>query len=272
MLFGYASVALLAALLPPVIPPSVPGWRVPIWYAISALAAGVAVLLTVRPDVRRSLVLVLGWLQLVLTVLQAFLIGDLIAMFCTWLAVPALALLAGQLRPQPRRVLVAAHVISSASWVGIAVVIVAMSVVAMTSGDIHTIQVTCELMAAFDITLLPWAYSAATLTGTALGITTKWGLVRYYWVASKLAISVGVIVMASGFLHDALERAAAQAAQLTMTGGTAAELTGAADVVLWGFATSLLSLIGAMLLSLYKPGGVTRRWTPARGRRAIPAW
>jgi hypothetical protein len=155
MLFGYASVALLAALLPPVIPPSVPGLRVPIWYAISALAAGVAVLLTVRPDVRRSLVLVLGWLQLVLTVLQAFLIGDLIAMFCTWLAVPALALLAGQLRPRPRRALVTAHVISSASSVGIAVVIVAMSVVAMTSGDIHTTQVTYELMAAFDITLLP---------------------------------------------------------------------------------------------------------------------
>ncbi len=266
MVFGYAAVALLMAQLPPLIPPSIPGLHGPIWYAIAALAGGLAVLLTARPGTRRSLVLGLGWLQLVLTGLQAFVIGDLIAMFCTWLVVPALALLAGQLRARPRKVLVAAHVISSASWVGIGVVTVAMSVVAMTSSDIRTTQVTYELMAVFDLTLLPWANFAATLTGIALGITTKWGLIRYYWVAIKLAIAVGVIVMAFAFLHRALESAAEQAAQLAATGGTAADLTGVSAVVFWGFGTSLLSLVGAMLLSLYKPGGKSRR-----GRRLAGA-
>lgn len=266
MLFGYAAIALLMAQLPPLIPPSIPGLHGPVWYAIAALAGGLAVLLTVRPATRRAVVLSLGWLQLILTVLQAFVIGDLIAMFCTWLAVPAVALLAGQLPARPRKALVAAHVISSASWVGIAVVILALSVIAMTSSDIRTSQVVYELMAAFDVTLLPWANFAAHLTGIALGITTKWGLIRYYWVAIKLAIVVGVIVLAFGFLHGALVSAAEQAAQLAAAGGTTADLTGVSDVVFWGFATSLLSLVGAMLLSLYKPGGKTKR-----GRRLVPA-
>lgn len=264
-LYGYAAIALLMAQLPPLIPPSIPGLHGPGWYAIATLAGGLAVLLTAWPDARRSLVLGLGWLLLVVTVLQAFLIADLLAMFCTWLVVPALALLAGQLSPRPRKALVAAHVISSASWVGIALVILAMSVVAMTSSDIHTTLVTYELMAVFDITLLPWANFAASLTGIALGITTKWGLIRYYWVAIKLAIAVGVLVMAFAFLHGALVSAAEQAAHLAVTGGTTAELTGVSDVVFWGFSISLVSLVAAMLLSLYKPGGKTRR-----GRRLAP--
>ncbi|RZQ64906.1 oxidoreductase [Amycolatopsis suaedae] len=68
--------------------------------------------------------------------------------------------------------------------------------------------------------------------------------------------------MAFGFLHDALEDAGEQAARLVATGGTAAQLTGTADVVFWGFGSSVLSLVGALLLSLYKPGGRT-----PRGRR-----
>lgn len=269
MLFSYTAIALLMAWLPPLIPPSIPVLHGLVWYAIAALAGGLTVLLTVRPATRRSLVLSLGWLQLILTVLQAFLIGDLIAMFCTWLVVPALALLAGQLRARPRKALVAAHVISSASWVGIGLVILAMSVVAMTSSDIHTTQVIYELMAVFDLTLLPWANFAASLTGIALGITTKWGLIRYYWVAIKLAIAVGVLVMAFAFLHGALVSAAEQAAHLAVTGGTAAELTDVSDVVFWGFAISLLSLVGAMLLSLYKPGGKTRRGRRLAGARRV---
>ena len=64
-------------------------------------------------------------------------------------------------------------------------------------------------------------------------MTTKWGLLRYYWVAAKIAIAVGILVVAFGFLHDALERAGHEAAALATIGGTAADISGASDVVLW---------------------------------------
>ncbi|WP_280382607.1 PDR/VanB family oxidoreductase [Nocardia wallacei] len=262
----FVIVAIAAALLPPVFPATVAAARLPMWWLLAAVAAGLALLVTVRPATPRPVVLGVGWLLVVATVSQAFVVGDLVAMFATWLVVPVLALLAGRLAPRPRKALVAAHVVAASCWVGTALVVTAMAVVAMTTADIETSRVTYELMAVFDITLLPWTNFATILTGLALGITTSWGLIRYYWVAIKLAIAVGILFVAFGFLHDALERAAEQAAHLAETGGTPGELTAAADVALWGFGGALLSLVAALLLSLYKPGGKT-----PRGRRLLPS-
>ncbi|WP_234391190.1 PDR/VanB family oxidoreductase [Nocardia suismassiliense] len=264
MLACFMLLAIAAAMLPSVFPPSMPAARVPMWCLLAVLSGCLAVLLTVRPTTPRAVVLGLGWLLVTTTVLQAFVVGDLTAMFSTWLVVPILALLAGQLPPEPRKALVAAHVIASACWVGIALTVAAMSVVAMTTGDIDTSRVTYELMAIFDLTLLPWANFATFLTGLALGLTTSWGLFRYYWVAVKLTIAVGILFVAFGFLHDALERAAAEAEHLAAVGGTTADLSAAAEVAFWGFGGAMLSLVAAVLLSLYKPGGKTRR-----GRRVL---
>ncbi|WP_228813814.1 PDR/VanB family oxidoreductase [Nocardia otitidiscaviarum] len=257
LLIAFCCAALLALAVPPVFPPYLPTVHRPLWVVLAVLSAGLALWLTVRPAPPRPVTLALGWSLVVLALAQAFAVGDLIAMFGTWLVVPALALLAGRVRPRTRKALVAAHVIAAACWVGVAVAISAMAFVALTAADIDTSRVAYELMAAFDITLLPWCNFATFLTGLALGITTPWGLIRYYWLAAKLVIAVAILVMAFGFLHNALETAAAQAAVLADTGGTPADLTAAADVALWGFAASAVSLIGAVLLSLYKPGGTT---------------
>ena len=56
-----------------------------------------------------------------------------------------------------------------------------------------------------------------------------------------------------------------EAAALATIGGTAADIRGASDVVLWGFGCAMPSLVGALLLSLYKPDG--RPDAPDRSRR-----
>lgn len=256
----HAAFALLMTQVPPLFPPVLPAWRTPLWYAIALVTGILTVLVTVRPRTPRAVLLGIGWLQVLPALVNGFLVGDIAALLLSsWLAVSALSLLAGQLPRKPRKALVAAHVVSSAAWVGIGVVFVALSVVALTTTDLHTAHVTYELMEKFDQTLLPWANVATTLTGIALGLTTKWGLIRYRWVAVKLGISVGILVMAFGFLHDAVVTAVEQSERLLRTGGTVAQVGAHADVVLWGFATALFSLIAALLLSLYKPGGKTRR-------------
>jgi hypothetical protein len=264
LLVALCLIALATAQLPPLVPPTFPGAHRPLWIAIALVSGGLALLVSVRPATRRCLLLSAGWLVVGLTVVQAFVVGDLVAMFATWLSVPVLALFAGQLRPKPRKALVAAHAVSAACWIGVALTFVALSVVAMSANDIRTTQTIYELMATFDITLLPWTNFATFLTGIALSMTTKWGLTRYYWVAAKIAIAVGILIMAFGFLHDALEHAGHEAATLASSGGRAADISGASDIVFWGFGCALLSLIGALLLSLYKPGGRTRRARPVK--------
>lgn len=256
----HTALALLMTQVPPLFPPILPAWRTPLWCASALVAGTLAIIVTVRPRTSRAVLLAIGWLPVLLALVNGIAVGDIAALLlASWLAVSGLALIAGQLRKNPRKALVAAHAISSAAWVGIGVVFVALSVVALTTTDLHTAHVTYQLMEKFDQTLLPWANVATTLTGIALGLTTKWGLIKYRWVAIKLAISVGILVMAFGFLHDAVEAAAEQSEQLLRTGGTVAQIGAHADVALWGFATALLSLVAALLLSLYKPGGTTRR-------------
>jgi ferredoxin-NADP reductase len=258
-LFVYTVLAVGMAQLPPLFPLRIPELREPLLIALAVAAGGLAALLTLRPGARRWLVLGLAWLQCMLTILLAFLVGDILVMFCCWISVPVLALLAGQLSRRPRRALVAAHVISSALWVGVTLAIVAMALVAMTTEDLQTAVVVYRLMSEFDITLLPWANFATTLTGIALGLTTKWGLIRYYWVAIKLMISIAILLSAFAFVEDSLGAVIEEAEQLALTGGTAADLGTGTSVVFAGFGLPLLSLLAAMLLSLYKPGGKTRR-------------
>ncbi|PXX69345.1 hypothetical protein DFR70_1021034 [Nocardia tenerifensis] len=265
MVCGFAILAVLAAVLPPAFPATLPAARGLMWWLLAALGGGLAAVLTARPATPRSLVLGAGWLLVVGTVLQAFLIGDLIAMFATWLVVPILALLAGQLRPKPRKALVASHAVASACWVGTGLTVSAMSVVAMTTADLQTARVVYELMEVIDRTLLPWTNFATFLTGVGLGMTTSWGLIRYYWVAVKLTIPVAILFVAFGFLHSELEHAAERAERAVAAGATTADFGAAADVALWGFGGSTLSLVVAVLLSVYKPGGKTRR-----GRRLQP--
>ncbi|GAA3136349.1 hypothetical protein [Streptosporangium carneum] len=266
----HAALALVATVVTVPIPVRFPQLRVPVWIAIAVVAAGLAVLPEVRRRLARRPMLTGGWLLVVLTTVQAFVVGDLLALLGLWLAVPALALMAGRLRTRARKALVAAHVIASGGWVGIAIVMVTMSVIALTSTDAGSVAATYRLMEIFDLTLLPWANFAATLSGVALGLTTKWGLIRYYWVAIKLVIGIGVLVLAFGFLHDALEASAEAAAQVAAGGATAHDFGLVQGAVFWGFVFGLVNLLAAMLLSLYKPGGKTRRGlrTTARPRGA----
>jgi hypothetical protein len=240
-----------------------------VWLAIAALSATLTAVISFRPTTSRAVLLALGWLVVILTVAE-FRIGDIFGLFCAWLAVPALGLLAGRLGKQPRQALVAFHAVTSAAWLGVAVMFVALSGLALSAANVRDAQTIYETMAFFDQTMLPMATMAATTSGFALGVTTQWGIVRHWWVLIKVVLSFAVLGIAFGFLHDALERAAAEAADLAAVGGAVADVTSSGQVVLGGFMLALVSLVGAMLLSLYKPRGMTpwaRPVTPAQARR-----
>ncbi|MEU4604127.1 PDR/VanB family oxidoreductase [Kribbella sp. NPDC023972] len=257
-LFVYAGLAAVLTQLPSLFPLRLPDLRTPLLIALAVTAAALGLLLAVRPSAPRPVVLGLGWVQCLLTIALAFVVGDVLVMFGCWIAVPILALLAGQLGRRPHRALVAAHVISAAAWVGIACAVVTLAVIGMTTRDLDTAVIVYQLISYFDITVLPWTNFATTLTGIALGLTTRWGLIRYRWVAAKLIISFAILASAFAYVEDSVGAVIEKAEHHALTGGTTDQLGSGGGVVFAGFGLPMLSLFAAMLLSLYKPGGKTR--------------
>ncbi|GAP46247.1 PDR/VanB family oxidoreductase [Streptomyces azureus] len=265
-LYCYAVLALAAGLLPPLVAAALrlPEARTPVWLASSVMAGGLALLLTRQRRPSRPLVLLLGWLLLVLATVQAFGVSDLPALAAMYALTPVLASLAGRLTGRPRKALVAAHVVAAGCWSGVALMMSAVGLVALTSDDIEYVASAYALMETFDVSLLAWLNFAATLSGIGVALTSEWGVFRYRWVAAKLAISVSILFLAFGWLHDTLETTALDAEHLAETGQSAARLGSSPALVAAGFGFAFLQLLAAVLLSLYKPGGRTRR-----GRRLL---
>src|SRR5918998_728434 len=97
--------------------------------------------------------------------------------------------------PALRRFTFTAHVTSSVGWVGAVVVFLALGAIGLTSQDEKTVRGAYLVMApAAWFVLVPLAH-ASLLSGVALSLGTPWGLIRHYWVALKLVITLFATVI-----------------------------------------------------------------------------
>jgi hypothetical protein len=147
-----------------------------------------------------------------------------------------------------RKLVLTLHVVSSVGWIGLAGCLIALAAVGLGSGQAWVYQATGVLGGTF---LTPVSLSAF-LTGVVLGLGTRWGLLRHYWVAAKLFITIGLIVAA----QLALGRFIATAAERAAAGDPVGDL---GLSVLNGSIANLALLVVMTVLSIYKPWGRTRR-------------
>ena len=251
--FGYAAVAVGAVLLPLNF-----AWREPLWLATVALALVLGVHLAHGRTGPRWLLAGCGWLLVGLALVLAFVVGDPLGLLGTVFAVPILALLTGKVTPRTKKALVTTHVVFSGSWLGVGVVMVTLSVLGLRSEDVATVRVSYELLELFDMTILPWSSIGAILSGIAVSLTSKWGLVRHYWIAAKLLIAIAVITSAFGFIHRWVVSAAERSAQLPAT--SAGIAAGGGDLglqLVTAFGVAVFLVAVATVLSVFKPWGVT---------------
>lgn len=156
--------------------------------------------------------------------------------------------------PRARKLALTAHIVSSVGWLGAVAVALALAVLALTSQDadlVRSIYLVLEPIGWFA--LVPLSI-ASLLTGLIQSLTTKWGLLRHYWVLTKLAITlVATSVLLTymqtlGYLADAA-KATSSGAELAALRSRSPVLHGAAALIL---------LLTAAALSVYKPAGRTR--------------
>lgn len=165
--------------------------------------------------------------------------------------------------PRVRKLVLAVHLTLSGGWIGAVVAYVALGVAASASPEPSTVRaawVAMELTGWYVV--VPLALGSL-LTGLLMGLGTKWGLVRYYWVLITLALTtVAVIVLV---LH--MPTVSTQAAIARSASGTELQSLGGD---LFHSVLGLMVLLTIQVLNIFKPSGMTRfgwrRQQQIRGR------
>ncbi|QFU86380.1 hypothetical protein [Amycolatopsis sp. YIM 10] len=153
-----------------------------------------------------------------------------------------------RLRPNTRKWLLFTHVVASIGWIGVELSIVALGAVGLLSDDtavVRGVQLSAGTLG--EIFYLP-ASLLTLISGIALSLGTKWGLVRYWWVVVKIAITLALTIGGNLAVVPKFAEAADRAARGEAIGGTAVMLVTA-------MSAGLTLLLIATLLSFFKPGG-----------------
>ncbi|MFI5958618.1 hypothetical protein [Cryptosporangium sp. NPDC051539] len=94
-----------------------------------------------------------------------------------------------KLHPRARKIVLIAHVTTSVGWFGADAVLLVLGIAGLTGavGGPATVYPVAGLIGTVLIAPLT---VAALVTGVVFSVGTKWGLVRYWWVAVKLVVTV----------------------------------------------------------------------------------
>jgi uncharacterized membrane protein len=146
-----------------------------------------------------------------------------------------------------RRALLTAHIIASVGLLGDVAAVLAINVKAATTGDPTLAAASYELLALFTVLFgIPLSF-VSLATGLTLGLGSKWGVLRYGWVTTKLCLLLSVIVVGALVLGPGTE------AMRSGDGGAETQL-------ILGSAWDVVALSLATGFSVFKP----RRQAAAR--------
>lgn len=153
-----------------------------------------------------------------------------------------------------RKLVLTIHVVTSVGWLGVVVAFLVIAAVGLTIDDERVLlgmYRSTELLTWYAI--LPAAI-LSLVSGVVQGLGTPWGLFQHYWVTTKLVLTVLAMVV----LLLQLE----QIARLGDLPGGVLPTGGAQEIresLVLHAAGGIVVLLGAAILSTYKPPGRTRR-------------
>lgn len=168
-----------------------------------------------------------------------------------------------RLGAKTRKGILVVHIASAGVWIGIDVV---MGVLVFTAlfGNEETRALCYRALELFAVWPLIATGLVSLASGIVLGLGTKWGLVRYWWVAIKLALNIILVALVPVALRPEVIEKAEQGRRFVA--GEAASLA-VGDLIFPPIVSPTLLLI-AVVLAVFKPWGRLReRRVPKRGVR-----
>src|SRR5713226_4683251 len=113
-----------------------------------------------------------------------------------------------RMTPRLRKLALTAHITVSVGWIGAVGGFLVLSIAGLTSQDAEVVRgayVSMNLIGLFIIVPLSLA---ALATGLVQSLGTDWGLLRFYWVLVKLALTIGSTFLLLLHQFTAVARAA----------------------------------------------------------------
>lgn len=154
-----------------------------------------------------------------------------------------------------RKTTLVVHILSAGTWIGIELVVGVLVITAWLTGDHAVKGIAYQALGMFAVWPMLTTGLVCLASGVLLGLGSKYGLLRYWWVAVKLAMNIVLTALVLLSLRPGLEDVAAHGRALSA--GQASHL----DVSFLFFppAVSLTALTFATVLSVFKPWGRIRR-------------
>lgn len=110
-----------------------------------------------------------------------------------------------------RQLTVWVHIVTSVGWMALAVTLLALIALAVTTADGGTAAAATQMAHYLDTVVLAPLANASAATGLVLSLATAWGLVHQWWVLTKAAITLVQLYLGIFVLSDALDAAATAA-------------------------------------------------------------
>lgn len=165
-----------------------------------------------------------------------------------------------RLGPRARKGALLVHIASGGAWIGIDIVMGVLVFTAVVTDDEAVKALCLQALELFAIWPLVIAGLVCLVSGVVLGLGTKYGLLRYWWVSIKLVINVVLVVLVVVLLRPGVMEAAEQG-RMFMDGQVVSLLVG--DLI-FPPVVSTSALVVAMVLSVFKPWGLIRKRGPSK--------
>jgi hypothetical protein len=171
-----------------------------------------------------------------------------------------------RLGARSRKGVLVVHIASAGAWIGIDVVMGVLVFTALLTDDDVTRALCYRALELFAVWPLIVTGLVCLASGVVLGLGTKWGLVRYWWVAIKLALNVVLVLLVAFALRPGVIEMAEQG-RLFAAGEPASLAVGG---LIFPPIVSTSALLVATVLAVFKPWGrIRKRWAPGRDARRV---
>lgn len=151
-----------------------------------------------------------------------------------------------RLSHRARHTVLTAHIMMSVGLLGDSAGFLAVAIRVATTTDPERVIELVRVLKMFSLVFGIPLSVGAILSGLILGVGTKWGVLRYPWVTTKLLLTLSVMFV-GGFVIGP-----AHTMMLEGNGDASRQLIAAASY-------DVLALAVATGLSVFKPGGAFRR-------------
>jgi len=155
-----------------------------------------------------------------------------------------------------RKAVLIVHIVAAGAWIGIDVVVAVLVGTAFVTDDPQTAALSYQALELFALWPMLSAGVLCLVSGVVLGLGSKYGLVRYWWVAVKLVLNVVLSTLVLVALRPGLYEAADYGRRLAE--GLAVD-PAAVQQLVYPPTVSLTALAFAVILSVAKPWGLVRK-------------